>query len=77
MTHHPFNCCLDSPKVKTKQTSEVLFCEYGRGVNAILLERKYNPRQDKRDYNSHLSQHFVIFWKNLRRKKLVVRKKPV
>ena len=47
MTHHPFNCCLDRPQVKTKQTSEVLFCEYGRGVNAILLEREYNPRQDK------------------------------
>lgn len=26
---------------------------------------------------AHVPQHFVIFWKNLRTKKLVVRKKPV
>lgn len=79
MTHHLFSCCLYT----TRHTSKVLFGDYGRWFNALLLERKEWHRWsflratlDKTEglTGAHLPQHFVIFWENLRRKKLVVRK---
>lgn len=41
------------------------------------MGEKVTVQPSTRQKGLHFPQHFVIFWKNLRRKKLVVKIKPV